>query len=348
MHIFKIKNKLFQIIHMVKTIIKSYASRVCGTKRVRGLKSRIKSNNSTKKVKNNSRKIQAKPFDMNYYSQPKINFLLSQEDNTITRLLKKESLEFSEIKPDVTPKYKQEHRAVALIGLKDIIYQVYELCKGNVSLSDNFVFSVIALYELYIRNSEKDLSKSENIKSLFSCLIFIDQFQNIQVFTTSFFKKTTNPNFEMDLNILNVVDLNLFPVKIYDYFEIFYLRISQQKKADKKYQKYIKLFKDVFAEFNFYFTFHENSKIKKPSINFISCLIMTNTFIINKYKQKYDIMENCINYYKKVMNYDEQEYLFAKEIIKESKHVYDYLVSNLKVNKKCKEGLINNNTINCI
>ena len=157
---------------MVKTIIKSYASRVCGTKRVRGLKSRTKSNNSTKKVKNNSRKIQAKPFDMNYYSQPKINFLLSQEDNTITRLLKKESLEFSEIKPDVTPKYKQEHRAVALIGLKDIIYQVYELCKGNVSLSDNFVFSVIALYELYIRNSEKDLSKSENIKSLFSCLDF--------------------------------------------------------------------------------------------------------------------------------------------------------------------------------
>ena len=152
----------------------------------------------------------------------------------------------------------------------------------------------------------------------------------------------------MDLNILNVVDLNLFPVKIYDYFEIFYLRISQQKKADKKYQKYIKLFKDVFAEFNFYFTFHENSKIKKPSINFISCLIMTNTFIINKYKQKYDIVENCINYYKKVMNYDEQEYLFAKEIIKESKHVYDYLVSNLKVNKKCKEGIINNNNINYI
>ena len=328
MHIFKIKNKLFQIIHMVKTIIKSYASRVCGTKRVRGLKSRIKSNNSTKKVKNNSRKIQAKPFDMNYYSQPKVNFLLSQEDNTITRLLKKESLEFSEIKPDVTPKYKQEHRAVALIGLKDIIFQVYELCKGKLSLSDNFVFSVIALYELYIRNSEKDLSKSENIKSLFSCLIFIDQFQNIQVFTT--------------------VDLNLFPVKIYDYFEIFYLRISQEKKADKKYQKYIKLFKDVFAEFNFYFTFHENSKIKKPSINFISCLIMTNTFIINKFKQKYEIVENCINYYKKVMNYDEQEYLFAKEIIKESKHVYDYLVSNLKVNKKCKEGIINNNNINYI
>ena len=333
---------------MVKTIIKSIVSRGSRTKRIRGVKSRIKSNNSIKKEKNNSRKIEAKPFDMNYYSQPKINFLLSQEDNTITRLLKKEALEFSEVKPDETPKYKQEHRAVALIGLKDIIFQVFELSKGKLSLPDNFVFSVIALYELYIRSSKKDLSKSENIKSLFSCLIFIDQFQNIQVFTTSFFKRTTNPNFEMDLNILNVVDLNLFPVKIYDYFEIFFLRISQEKKDDKKYQKYINLFNDVFAEFNFYFSFHENSKIKKPSINFISCLIMTYTFIRNKYKLKYEIIEDYINYYKRIMKYDDQEYLFAKEIIKESKHVYDYLVGNLKVNKKCKEGLINNDNINCI
>ena len=333
---------------MVKTIIKSIVSRGSRTKRIRGVKSRIKSNNSIKKEKNNSRKIEAKPFDMNYYSQPKINFLLSQEDNTITRLLKKEALEFSEVKPDETPKYKQEHRAVALIGLKDIIFQVFELSKGKLSLPDNFVFSVIALYELYIKSSKKDLSKSENIKSLFSCLIFIDQFQNIQVFTTSFFKRTTNPNFEMDLNILNVVDLNLFPVKIYDYFEIFFLRISQEKKDDKKYQKYINLFNDVFAEFNFYFSFHENSKIKKPSINFISCLIMTYTFISNKYKLKYEIIEDYINYYKRVMKYDEQEYLFAKEIIKESKHVYDYLVGNLKVNKKCKEGLINNDNINYI
>ena len=333
---------------MVKTIIKSIVSRGSRTKRIRGVKSRIKSNNSIKKEKNNSRKIEAKPFDMNYYSQPKINFLLSQEDNTITRLLKKEALEFSEVKPDETPKYKQEHRAVALIGLKDIIFQVFELSKGKLSLPDNFVFSVIALYELYIKSSKKDLSKSENIKSLFSCLIFIDQFQNIQVFTTSFFKRTTNPNFEMDLNILNVVDLNLFPVKIYDYFEIFFLRISQEKKDDKKYQKYINLFNDVFAEFNFYFSFHENSKIKKPSINFISCLIMTYTFISNKYKLKYEIIEDYINYYKRIMKYDDQEYLFAKEIIKESKHVYDYLVGNLKVNKKCKEGLINNDNINCI
>ena len=48
------------------------------------------------------------------------------------------------------------------------------------------------------------------------------------------------------------------------------------------------------------------------------------------------------------MKYDDQQYLFAKEIIKESKQVYDDLVIKLKVNKKCKEGLINNVNINCI
>ena len=45
---------------------------------------------------------------------------------------------------------------------------------------------------------------------------------------------------------------------------------------------------------------------------------------------------------------DEQYYFFAKEIIKESKYVYDNLASDLKLNKKCKEGLINSVNIHCI
>ena len=49
------------------------------------------------------------------------------------------------------------------------------------------------------------------------------------------------------------------------------------------------------------------------------------------------------------MEYDnEQDYLFAREIFKESKYVYDDLIRNLKVNKLCKEGLINNVNLNCI
>ena len=333
---------------MVKIIIKAAGLATPTIKRMRGVKSKMKPNNPTKKMKFIAKKIQPKPFNVNYYLQPKIDFLFSQEGDNLTKLMNIENSEFSEIKPDRIQKYKQEHRALAIIGLKDIIFQVIDLSQGKINLSEKFIFTVISLYEYFLIKLEKDLSKTEIIKSLFSCLVLIDQVENIQIFTTSFFRKSTNPNFEVDLNILNVVDLNLFPVKVYDYFEIFFLRISQEKKDDKNYQKYIKLFKDVFIEFNFYFSFHENSKIKKPSINFISCLIMTYAFIKSNFSLKYENVKAYINHYKNIMKYDDQEYLFAREIIKESKYVYDDLVKNLKVNKKCKEGLLNNVNINCI
>ena len=171
---------------------------------------------------------------------------------------------------------------------------------------------MIALYERYTQNTPKELTKNEMIKSLFSCLIYMDKFQNLGVFTTSFFQKS-NPNFVLNLDILNVVDLNLFPVKTYD------------------------------------FSFHENSRYKKPSINFISCLFITYVFVKNNFSKENDTIKAYINHYKNVLEYnDEQDYLFAREIIKESKYVYDDLIRNLKVNKLCKEGLINNVNLNCI
>lgn len=333
---------------MVKIIQRSIISRASTVQRVRGIKSRICSNKSTKKKKFPKRIISPRSMDINYYLQPKIDFLLSNEANKLVKLLTQENSEFSEEDPDEVKKYKQEHRALAIIGLKDIICQVIVLTKGQLKLPGNFIFSVMALFELYLYKTEKDLSKNETINALFSCLYLVDQFVNIQVFTISFFQKTINPNFELDFDILNTVDLNLFPIKIYDYFDVFYLRISQEKKKDKNYQNYIQKFKNIFIEFNFYFAFHEVSKVKKPSINFISCLIMTYTLIQNKYSQKYEIVESYISYYKNILIYDEQEYLFSREFIKESKKVYDDLANKLNVNKSTKEGLIDNININCI
>ena len=333
---------------MVKLILKSIVSQPSRAKRVRGIKSRTKPNNSTQKKKNPPEKILEKPFDMNYYSQPKIDFLLSIEDEKLTKLLNKEASEFSESRPDETLKYKQEHRALAIIGLKDMICQIVQLSKDQVKIPDNFIFNVISLFGLYIQKSEKDLSKNEMIKSLYSCLMIIDQFENIQIFTAAFFKKITNANFKMDISIINMVNMNLFPIKIYDYFDIFFLRISQENQKDKNYREYIKLFKDVFIEFNFYITFHENSKFKKPSINFISCLIMTYCFIQSNLSLRYEIVEAYINHYKNKMNYDAQDYFFSREIIKESKKVFDDLANKLNVNNLCRKGLIDSVNINCI
>jgi hypothetical protein len=334
---------------MVKTILKSIVSRCSTEKRVRGVKSRTKQTILKKKKRFEILKVPHKKFDINYYIKSKIDILISEEDETLKRLKDTEESEFAEIRLDEEhPKYKQEHRALAIIGLKDIIYQVIELSQNKLKLEDAFIFSVIALYERYIQNTPKELTKNEMIKSLFSCLIYMDKFQNIGVFTTSFFKKT-NPSFVLNSDMLNVVDLNLFPVKIYNYFDLFFLRISQVNKDDKIYQDYIKIFKDVFTEINFYISFHENSRYKKPSINFVSCLFITYVFIKNNLSLENDTIKAYINHYKNILEYhDENDYLFAREIIKESKYVYDDLIRNLKVNKLCKEGLINNINLNCI
>ena len=334
---------------MVKTIIKSFASRYSTEKRVRGVKSKTKQNNLKKKKRFEIRKVPHNIFDINYYIKSKIDLLSSDEDQSLRILKTTEESEFVEVRFDFEhPKYKQEHRALAIIGLKDIIYQVIELSQKKLKLEDSFIFSVIALYERYIQNTPKDLTKNEMIKSLFSCLIYIDKFQNIGVFTTLFFQKS-NPSFVLNLDILNVVDLNLFPVKTYDYFDIFFLRVSQLNKDDIIYQEYIALFKSVFTEINFYMSFHENSRYKKPSINFVSCLFITYIFVKNNFSKENDTIKAYINHYKNVLKYnDEQDFLFAREVIKESKYVYDDLIRNLKVNKLCKEGLINNVNLNCI
>ena len=333
---------------MVKTIKKPIISQKSSSKRARGAKTKINSNKSKKKVKPSPRRIHPNPLDINYYVKTKIDFLLSEERNTLIRLKQTENEEHLEIRREESPKYKPEYRALAIIGLKDIIYQVIDSCQNKLKLDDNFIFSVISLYERYIHNSEKDLSKNETIKSLFSCLILIDKFQKVGIFSVPFFQQS-NPTFDLDLGILSVVDLNLFPVKLYDYFEVFFLRISQMKQDDKKYQDYVKRFKEVFLEFNFYFAFHENARIKKPSINFISCLKMTYDFIKNNFFLENDVIKGYINQFKDIMEYDEQQdYSFGKEIIIEAKNVYDKLVSGLKLNKKCKEGLISDVNIQCI
>ena len=179
---------------MVKTIQKSIVSRCPATKRVRGVKSRIKSNKSKKTKKFVTIKIQPEPLDINYYIQSKIDFLLGQEKDTISRLKDTENSEFDLAKLERPPKYKQEHRALAIIGIKDILSKFLELYKDALKISENFIFSVISLYDRYIQNIEKDLSKNEMVKSIISCLIFIDKYQNVGVFLTSFFK-SSNPNF---------------------------------------------------------------------------------------------------------------------------------------------------------
>ena len=349
---------------MVKAILKAGVSRVFTAKRVRGIKTKNTSTNSRKKTKAKDIKIKSQTLDIDYYLKPKIIDLLTEEDQNIKQLREQEESEFVEYMeyidsfPNEVKNYSQEHRVKAIISLNDLINQVViqltkkmkEQSQGNPdsdkNFPDNFEFSVLALFERYLYKVGKDLSKNELMKAFICCLIYIDKEQNLCVFNSSFFNQKFP--FELDLSFLSIVDLVIYPVKIYDYFEIFYLRISQQKKGDKNYQKYIEKFKGIFIELNFYFVFNENSKMKKPSSNFISCLYLTYNFLKNNNSLENETVLCYINHYKEIMKYNIQDYYFSKDLLLDSKKVYDEFASKLTVDKTFKEGLINNINIKCI
>ena len=336
---------------MEKSFKKSRISRRFTTKRVRGIKSKLKRNRSGKNLKRKSRKFHPKVFDMDYYLEPKINMLLSEEENNLNRLRRREDSEFNEVvSSDFEPCNKRD-REIAIVGIIDMISQILEdyekKNKGKKNkeklFPDNMESSAYSLFDYYLKHAEKKLSKSEVIKALFSSLIFIDKEQNIKVFNESFLN-----NFELNLDILNVVDFNFYPVKVFDYFEIFFLRIAQTNRDDFIHKEYVKMFKKAFIEFDFYLTFNNNAKLYRPYEKFIYCLLMTKTFLKNNNFLSDEIVDFFIEKYKSKMNFNQFNYQSCVNFVKESKYSYDYYVNLLNVNNQSRKGLIGIYNLNLI
>lgn len=328
---------------MVKIIYKSKISHHIRTKRVRGLKFRIIQNKRRKNSRRRPRRIVQKRFDKNYYLKPKINFFLAQEEETLERLRNLENTEFFEQTNPTSDKYIKKDRELAIIGLKDIVCQIIAANKKvKKIIPDNFIPSVIALLDYYLKKTEKQLNRANLIKALFSALIFLDEEKGLGIFNKSFLN-----NFELTHELLVDVDINLYPVKVYDYFQIFFLRISQVNKYDLKHKEYLRKFKKVFKEFDFYLSFTNNYKIFKPYQNFICCLLLTKNFLKNNSFLKDEIVDNYIEYFKSKVEYDEYLYNACCYNIKESKYIFDNYVKKQNVNN-IKQGLININNINSI
>lgn len=331
---------------MVKIIYKSKISRGVRTKRIRGLKFKIISNKIRKNTRKKPRRITPKPkhFDNNYYIKSKINFLLSQEEETLERFRNIENTEFYEQTNANTDKYKKQDRELAIIGLKDMVCQIIS---ANPTIKDiipiTFIPSVIALLDYYLKKTKKQLNRTNLIKALYSAIIFIDKERGLGIFNKSFLN-----NFELGTEFLKIIDINLYPIKVYDYFEIFFLRISQVNKYDLKHKEYLRKFKKVFIEFDFYLSFNNKYKLFKPYQNFISCLLLTRSFLKNNRFLKDEIVDNYIEYFKSKIEYDEYLFNSCFNFIKESKYTFDTYMNTLNINNLCKKGLVNLNNINSI
>lgn len=320
---------------MVKEIFKAYDMKKTPIKRSRGLKLKkvTKTNKKSKARKSQKTKKEnssEKPFDMNYYLKERINFLNTIDKKSINDLLNLEKDEFLECNSNTKenePKYTEKNRALVLIGLKDIISQ---LCQQNENLKfpDSFIYFIIAIFDYYLSLSEKELKRSDMVKALYACLDLIDKMLNIGVFSTSFFKKFYDTDLEIE--IMETVDLNFIPVKIFDYFDIFYFKITQNQN-NQKLLEYMENFKKVFLDISFYILFHEHSKKEKPSTNFVSCLLLT-------YENTKEILpdnENFKEFYEflKQFEYSETDFSNSKIMLEESIDVYNKLLKNLEQNK---------------
>ena len=324
---------------MVKSIIKSPNLNKSKEKRVRGLKVKVQKNKKkiskkkeNSKNKNKSNILKEKSFDLNYYLNQKINFLNQKALVIINNLLNKENSEFFEnvLNNEVNYINNKDDRYYILIGLKDVITEICQQNK-NLKFRDNFIFSVIALFDYYITKCEKQLKKQDMVKIIYACLGIIDKEQNIGVFTSPFFTKYYTNDIEFE--ILETVNLNLYPVKLYDFFDIFYFKVIEIKKNDKKFINYFLKFKEIFLDLSFYLLFHEYSKTKKPSINFISCILLTYEKTKIFLPKKENTLLKFINELKTKFKYSDDEYLIVNKIIEESLYKYNKMYSELNRNK---------------
>ena len=309
---------------MVKTKFNAKLPKKSKIRRLRGIKSRINSKNNQNLQKNKKEK----PFDKNYYLKERINFFNSEFSNTISNLLTREINEFNDNKVEKKElNYKEEDRLIVLIGLKDIITKICEQ-NENVVIPDKFTFSVISLFDNFLDKFERQLNKKDMVKVLYACLSLIDKEQNIGVFISPCFQKYINPDIEMD--ILEIVDLNIYPIKMYDFFNVFLFRIKQIKKDEALFMDYIQKFERIFCDFGFFLLFHKYSKIKKPSINFISCFILTYDITKNMLPQENDFMEKFIKFIKNELKISEDENTNCEPLVKESILIYKNILSTIK------------------
>lgn len=211
---------------------------------------------------------------------------------------------------DKNQNFKPESRRFILVGLYDLMKQISE---QNI-LPNNVTFSTIALFDNYLQKSEQNLSLKEMTMVIYACLNIIDKEQNINIFNAPFFKKMFN--YELEYDILEIVDLEVYPKKIYDFFDEFYYKLTQRQKQNENFLKYLKEFKNYFLNYLFLLLFHNKST--NLISNFISCLIFTLEMTRYISPIEADLLENYIFEIKTKCKYTMYEYILFQKDINES------------------------------
>lgn len=219
-------------------------------------------------------------------------------------------------------KYCPEDRSFVLLGL----LQLTEKLKSQISLPDKYLFSIIALCDNYLNKVNKKLDLNEMRMTLYSCLDIIDKEINLNAFSDSNLKKYIDINLEYD--ILEIVDLEIYPEKIYDHFSKFYYELEQSQKENKNFLNFLYIFKKKFFEISFLLLINNNSINKKPIINFISCLLLTFEKLRKDMPIEAAFLDNYVKKLSLIHNYYCSDFIYSKNLIYESINLFKKVFRN--------------------
>ncbi len=215
--------------------------------------------------------------------------------------------------------FEPKNRYFVLVGLWQLIEQINQ----QRSLPESFIFSAIALLDKYLMKSEKFLSRKEINKALFTILGILDKEQNINIFSDSHFKDYID--YELEYDILETIDLEVYPEKIYDDFGKLNLKLEQNQRKDKKFMNFVNIFKKVFLKICFLILFHIETFNKRSSTIFIYCLLLAYEKIRELIPTEACFLDNLINDEKIIYKYEENKYLYFKNLLKESYSIFNRL-----------------------
>jgi hypothetical protein len=261
---------------------------------------------------NRVRGVKQNKKDMNIESAQRINHIVLNQNA---------------LKDESSLKYHPEDRHFIFIGIMDL----FEKVNAEVELPENFIFSTIAFFDKYLEKTEKFLSKKEMVSALYACLDILDKEQNINIFTHEMFKPFFT--FETECEILETVDLEVYPEKLYDHFQKMYYFLTQIHQIDSNFMKFVKEFKKIFLNFAFFLLFHNESKKKTPISNFISCCILSYEKCKNTLPQESTILKECIEEIKKNNHYSDNDSEKSRQLIDESICNFNKIYREIK-NKK--------------
>ena len=313
---------------MVKTFLKIRKFKTLGPRRIRGRRAerrkalKIKEKMKEKKAKINkinnffpSLNTSTKEDILSIYSKDRIEFLFSESDNVINEYLTKEIEEFVPYfsQEPINPLMKKQ-RTCIIYGLFDLINKI--TVGSNYVFPENFMHSVIALYDYFLAKSQKEMKFYYMGRTMYACMDIIDKESGMGVFLNEDFQNRFTTDDEID--VLEATDFLLYPIKPFDYFSHFCFNAHVIKREDSNFLNYLKKFKEKFDKLAFYFLINEETKLNKPSINYLSIFSMVYETTKNELPLGDNFINDYLNNFKNRIQYSNEDYSLAKNQLKES------------------------------